>query len=553
MAKCTSKSTFFFLTLLSLAIISPKLIEVNYNEEQDFITKDGKIYLPAKPNLPAKHSRFLSPSLNASQNLEGEASPEKEKLPACEEELVTGSTYWFFMFMVCFLTLSAGLMSGLTVGYLSVDQLTMELREVTGTPQEKEYSKIVLPVLSNRHWLLCTLLLMNSFAMEALPVFLDRILTRLQAVIISVTLLLIFGEVIPQALCTGPNQIQIAAACAPLTRCLMLISWPITFWLGKALDIILGEQGKTRYANSDLKALVEMHTVKAIKELSEEEQKHPYIPKDEIPVANDAMGLGETEAGFILGALENKNLTVAEIMTRYDKVYCISYEEQLTQQKLMEILGRGFSRIPVYRSGNKNEVIGLLRIKQLIGKNVDNKSIKDLKINLKPPIVALPKMKITDLFKYFAEGKSHLALVTEQDEVLRTLLGLNRDNSVIFDNMQVSHIKLANKNKLEILGMITLEDIIEKLCNFNILDEDDYDKFRAARNKQNQVRNDSKINMMLNKDVRDKFIEQQTVKIEQIVKGGFKNEPNLKQDFLSKMETQNNQQEQTELKETLLK
>lgn len=36
------------------------------------------------------------------------------------------------------LTLFAGLMSGLTVGYLSIDELVMELKMQTGTAQEKK-------------------------------------------------------------------------------------------------------------------------------------------------------------------------------------------------------------------------------------------------------------------------------------------------------------------------------------------------------------------------------------------------------------------------------
>lgn len=43
-------------------------------------------------------------------------------------------------------------MSGLTVGYLSIDDLVMELRLTTGTEEEKFYANQVLPVLSNRHW-----------------------------------------------------------------------------------------------------------------------------------------------------------------------------------------------------------------------------------------------------------------------------------------------------------------------------------------------------------------------------------------------------------------
>jgi metal transporter CNNM len=68
------------------------------------------------------------------------------------------------------------MVSGLTVGYLSIDDLVLELKSNTGTETEKYYSNRVLPILENRHWLLCTLLLCNASAMEALPIFLSNIL-----------------------------------------------------------------------------------------------------------------------------------------------------------------------------------------------------------------------------------------------------------------------------------------------------------------------------------------------------------------------------------------
>ena len=301
---------FFVLLFLNFNFISSKKIIVEYNEEFDYIIKGGKYYFPNKrDDNSSKNKNFRIPN----KIFMAEEKVEKEENP-CEEELVTGSIYWFYMFMVAFLTLMAGMMSGLTVGYLSVDQLTMELKENTGTEEEKAASKIILPVLSNRHWLLCTLLLMNSFAIEALPVFLDRVFSRLTAVIISVTLLLIFGEVIPQAFCTGPRQIQIAAMAAPMTRFLMIITWPITFWLGKCLDRILGEQGKTLYQNQDLKCLVEMHTYEALKKIAEEEEKNPYIPKHEIPKPSDKMGLSPIQANLMISALEIKEKKAIEIM-----------------------------------------------------------------------------------------------------------------------------------------------------------------------------------------------------------------------------------------------
>lgn len=109
-------------------------------------------------------------------------------------------------------------MSGLTVGYLSIDDLVLELKEQTGSEEEKEQAKKVLPILHHNHWLLVTLLLMNAAAMETLPLILNLLMSEYMAVILSVSLVLLFGEIIPQAVCTGPSQIKIAAFIAPFTK-----------------------------------------------------------------------------------------------------------------------------------------------------------------------------------------------------------------------------------------------------------------------------------------------------------------------------------------------
>ena len=530
------KILFFILLNLNISIISSKKILLEYNEELDFIEKDGKLYFPVSPEISIskiKHLRSLNKD-KGTRILDEEKEPEKV---ICEEEMVTGGTYWFYMFMVAALTLFAGMMSGLTVGYLSVDQLTMELRETTGTPMEKEYSKVILPVLSNRHWLLCTLLLMNSFAMEALPVFLDRVFSRLAAVVISVTLLLIFGEVIPQALCTGPRQIQIAAMAAPMTRFLMIISWPITFWLGKALDIILGEQGKTRYQNQDLKALVEMHTYDALKKISEEEEKNPYIPKDDIPKPSNTMGLSPEEANLMISALEIREKKVVEIMISFDKVYSIKHEEPINRKKVLEILEKGFSRIPVFRNDDKTDLIGLLRIKQLISIDFNqNRSLKELGIRLKLPLVISPKMTLIELLREFRKGKSHMAFITEQVELLQAKLGLNRNNSVQF-NLRYNET-FSESKKIKVLGIVTLEDVIEQIFNLEIMDEEDYEKSKRGKGVRmaSNLRSASKINMYFNPEVKHTFIKDQAEQIDRIIKEGFKNNNEIKEKFLNKLD-----------------
>ena len=105
--------------------------------------------------------------------------------------------------------------------------------------------------------------------MEALPIFLDAIVPSYLAIIISVTAVLFFGEIIPQAVCTGPNQIKIAATVAPFTKGLMYISFLISYPISLLLDLILGKHSKSRFLNTDLKALIELHSVNAISQLNE--------------------------------------------------------------------------------------------------------------------------------------------------------------------------------------------------------------------------------------------------------------------------------------------
>ena len=99
-------------------------------------------------------------------------------------------------------------MSGLTVGFMSIDRLKLNVMKQSGTDEEKARVEKVAPILENHHLLLVTLLFGNAVAMEALPVFLDRLVPSYVAIIISVTAVLMFGEVIPQAICTS-NPLEV--------------------------------------------------------------------------------------------------------------------------------------------------------------------------------------------------------------------------------------------------------------------------------------------------------------------------------------------------------
>jgi len=106
--------------------------------------------------------------------------------------------------------------------------------------------------------LLVTLLLMNAIAMEALPIFLERLVPPLFAVLVSVSLILIFGEIVPQSLCTryglaiGGNLCYFVWG---LVVVCFVIAWPIS----KLLDLIIGTEQGTFFKRAELKQLIDLH------------------------------------------------------------------------------------------------------------------------------------------------------------------------------------------------------------------------------------------------------------------------------------------------------
>ena len=88
----------------------------------------------------------------------------------------------------------AALMAGLTMGLLSLDPLDLLIKIRTSDPATSAQAQAVLPIVTNHHRLLVTLLLINAGANEALPLFLDELVPSYMAIILSVTLVLFCGE-----------------------------------------------------------------------------------------------------------------------------------------------------------------------------------------------------------------------------------------------------------------------------------------------------------------------------------------------------------------------
>lgn len=87
-------------------------------------------------------------------------------------------------------------MAGLTVGLASIDRLGLEIEAQTN-PKAKKATEKIFPVIDKYHWMLVTLLICNAALVEALPLTLNEVVSEVVAIILSVTAILIFGEIFP--------------------------------------------------------------------------------------------------------------------------------------------------------------------------------------------------------------------------------------------------------------------------------------------------------------------------------------------------------------------
>ncbi|BEI83001.1 hypothetical protein CcaverHIS002_0308690 [Cutaneotrichosporon cavernicola] len=326
-----------------------------------------------------------------------------------------------------------GIFAGLTLALMGTDDLNLRVLATSSSdPAERRNAAKVLRLLSKgRHWVLVVLLLSNVIVNVSLPVFLDPVVGGgVQAVILSTVMILIFGEVIPQAVCVRYG-LQIGGACAPAVWAMMLTFAPIAWPIAKFLDWILGHDAGHTYKKAELKSFLQFHR----------EGEEP-LRDDEITILNGVLSLNDRK--------------VNQIMTPIGDCLTLASDKVLDRDAIDQILISGFSRIPVHEAGQPDNFIGMLLVKRLISYNPED----GLPVS-KFPLLSLPEAKPNlncfQALDYFQTGRAHLLLISDTPG--------QRGGAV---------------------GVLSLEDLIEEIIGEEIIDEtdlfqDNHSKRKAQR------------------------------------------------------------------------
>ncbi|GAA6005465.1 hypothetical protein JCM11491_003651 [Sporobolomyces phaffii] len=367
------------------------------------------------------------------------------------------SIFWWKLGLSGVLVLLGGVFAGLTLGLMGLDLVNLQVLSTSGTEQEQKDAKKVIKLLERgRHWVLVVLLLSNVVVNESLPIFLDSILGGgVGAVVVSTTLIVIFGEIAPQSVCARYG-LRIGAATAPFVLALMYLEFPIAYPIAKLLDYLLGEETGTLYKKAELKTFVGLH-----RQFGEET-------------------LSEDEATIISSVLDLNDKSVEDIMTPLEDIYSLASDVKLNHAVVDQILVSGHSRIPVHNPGDTTDFIGMLIVKKVRCSNVrpSSQSINrrtGLFSRRKHKPLTLEPFVPTQLISYDPEDEKTLG-----DMALSILPEVGPDASCLdllnFFQTGRSHILLVSKTPGEpggAIGVVSLEDVIEEMIGEEIVDETD--------------------------------------------------------------------------------
>jgi metal transporter CNNM len=242
--------------------------------------------------------------------------------------------------------------------------------------------------------------------------------------LVSTFAIVIFGEIIPQAVCSR-FPLQVGEKAVPLVKFFMvllaLVAYPLAFVLNKALGRELG----TTYSQSEMAKLIELHV---------------------------QGGHFDHETGAAMtGALRYHGMSVKDAMTDLKHTFMLGADERLGFDTVAKIFKTGYSRIPVYEV-TKSNIIGLLFVKDLIFLDPEDEiPVKNfVQIFGRGLHIVWPEDKLGNVLKLLKKGRSHMALVRD-----------------------VNHGDGTLDPFYEIKGIITLEDIIEIILGDEIVDETD--------------------------------------------------------------------------------
>lgn len=241
------------------------------------------------------------------------------------------------------------------------------------------------------------------------------------ATIVVSILSIVFAEVMPKSLAIKYPE-RSALIAAPVVRVIVLVLTPVTASVNWFVRLVLRAFGTNVGANAAL--------------LSGSDEL-----RGTVDLLHKEGSVEKTDRDMLGGLLDLRELTVADVMVHRTKMFMIDGDEPM-DRIVAQVLAAQYTRIPIYRDRPDN-IVGMLHSKDVLRALA---AVKNDAEKLSLDEVALPAWFVPDTtpldeqLKSFRRRKSHFALVVDEYG--------------------------------ELMGLVTLEDIIEEIVG-EIADEHD--------------------------------------------------------------------------------
>lgn len=208
--------------------------------------------------------------------------------------------------------------------------------------------------------------------------------------VVMTIFVLIFGEVLPKTIAQYKNK-SVALKFSRFIYLLTIIFKPIVKVLNLltllVIKLFIGEDGdSSTLTEEELKTLVE-------------------VSEEEGVIKNQ-----ETE--IMINALELKKTLAVDIMTPRTSMASVDIED--AENDLKEIIKNiTYSRIPVYED-NIDDIIGVLHIKELAHKIIEDDSDFKIRDILKPAFYAYEYIPVVDLFKQMRAKNISISIIIDE-------------------------------------------------------------------------------------------------------------------------------------------
>ncbi|TKJ16950.1 hemolysin [Candidatus Woesearchaeota archaeon B3_Woes] len=353
------------------------------------------------------------------------------------------------------LLILSGFFSGLETAYISLTHIQIKkLKDI-----HKRNATLVEQLKDNGHKLITTILICNNLVnigAASLATYLTMMFFGSGAIGITTGILtlfiLVFGEVTPKKLAIDHSEF-ICLHAAGILSSLMIIFTPIIWIIDRLSCLIILIFGRR-------------------------EEKPKMTEEDIINAVEIGEEIGELEPQekkMINNIFKFNDIEVKDIMTHRTEMFSLDEETKLSD--MMDKIKEGFySRIPIY-SKTKDNIKGILLLKQIIPYLNKNTNIKIKKIMMKPLFVPETK-KIDHMLEDFKKKKTHIAVVVDSkggvsgivtiEDVIEEIVG------DIYDEKDIVHKKInrLNKNTYLVHGDSEIK-LVNKLLRLRLSQKDE--------------------------------------------------------------------------------